>query len=189
MTRKVHALPEDELAQLAGVSETTWKNHKKEGAPVPRTQKDIQAWLIRYHAWRRTHGKSPSVESFGDAETQAHKREWAKLRVTLARIEVGQKMGALVPRQEVVDAISRASLTVRMRLNALVKKAAARIGPMCGSGGSAFVEEELQAEVDSICASFAQGVSGVGDSPASSAPGAGSSDPGELEAAESTHGE
>lgn len=191
MTRKVHALPEDELARLAGVSETTWKAHKKDGAPVPRTQGDINAWLTKYHVWRKAHGKVPSTEfaAAADPETVKHKREYAKLRVVLARIEVGERMGSLVPRQEVVAAIGRASLAVRMRLNAMVRKMAARLGPLCGPGGASCVEEELQAEVDAICDAFAQGVAHANDVGTASAPGTGSADPGQLATAESDDGE
>lgn len=191
MTRKVHALPEDELARLAGVSETTWKAHKKDGAPVPLNKGGINAWLTKYHVWRKAHGKVPSSESTvgADLETVKHKREYAKLRVVLARIEVGEKMRSLVPRKEVVDAIGRASLAVRLRLNAMVKKMAARLGPLCGQGGAASVEGELQAEVDAICEAFAQGVAHANDAQGDPAVGAGPGDLGQLASAESDYGE
>lgn len=191
MTRKVHALPEDELARLAGVSETTWKAHKKDGAPVPHTKGGINAWLTKYHVWRKAHGKVPSHEfaASADPETVAHKREFAKLRVVLARIEVGEKMHSLVPRKEVVAAIGRASLAVRLRLNAMVKKMAARLGPLCGQGGAASVEVELQAEVDAICEAFAQGVAHANDVQGEPVPGTGPGDPGQLAAAEPDDGE
>ena len=191
MTRKVHALPEDDLARLAGVSETTWKAHKKDGAPVPLSKGGINAWLTQYHVWRKAHGKVPSNESVAgtDPETVKHKREYAKLRVVLARIEVGEKMRSLVPRKEVVAAIGRASLAVRLRLNAMVKKMAARLGPLCGQGGAVSVEAELQAEVDAICEAFAQGVAHANDDQGESAAGAGPGDPGQLASAEPDDGE
>lgn len=191
MTRKVHALPEDELARLAGISETTWKAHKKDGAPVPRTAGEINAWLKQYHAWRRAHGKVPSTEFSAavDPETQKHKREHAKLRVVLARIEVGERMKSLVPRKDVVAAIGRASLTVRLRLNALVKKMAVRLGPLCGQGGEAYVEDELQAEVDAICEAFAQGVAQAHEHDTGDGLGTRSGDPGKLAPAEPPDGE
>ena len=192
MTRKVHALPEDELARLAGISETTWKAHKKDGAPVPRNPNGIHAWLVQYHAWRKSHGKVASSELAAavDQETLKHKREYAKLRVVLARIEVGEKMGSLISRKEVIASIGRASLMVRLRLNAMVKKVALRLGPLCGQGGEAYVEDELQSEVDAICEAFAQGTAHASDGKASDpAAGAGSADPGQLAAAESPDGE
>lgn len=164
MTRKVHALPEDELAALAGVSETTWKAHKKAGAPVPRTREGLPAWLKDYHAWKRQNGKTggaPPPEI--DADTINSKRELAKLRVVLARIEVGEKMGTLVPRQEVLDTNGRAALAVRLRLNALVKHLASELGPLCGKGGEAYVEEKVQTAVDSILDAFARGLWGANE--------------------------
>lgn len=187
MTRKVHALPEDELARLAGVSETTWRDHKKAGAPVPHKQSDIQPWLAKYHAWRKANGKvqtGASAEA-SDPEVLNYKREHAKLKVVLARIEVGERMRSLVPRKDVVEAMARAAASVRGRLNTMVRKLAARIGPLCGEGGTAYVEGEMQAEVDAICELYERGMESLDDEQA----GAGSPDPSGLAATEATDGQ
>lgn len=186
MTRKVHALPEDELARLAGVSETTWRDHKKAGAPVPHRTADIQPWLTKYHAWRKANGKTPMAASAEalDPEVLKYKREHAKLKVVLARIEVGERMRSLVPRQDVVEAMARAAASVRTRLNTMVRKLTARIGPLCGDGGTAYVEAEMQAEVDAICELYERGLEVAND-----APGAGSPDTAGMEPTAEDDGE
>lgn len=180
MTRKVHALPEDELARLAGVSETTWKAHKKEGAPVPRNLAGINTWLVQYHAWRKSNAKIPSTltAAAADPETMQHKRELAKLRVVLTRIEVGQKSGALINRNEVVDHISRANLTCRSRLNLMVQKARSQHGDEFA--------DWLQLEVDSVCEAFAQGMLIANEDHTASA---GTKDPGLVAPTEAPHGQ
>jgi len=153
-----HAISEDRIAELAGISTTTWRAHKVQGCPVPKNKADLVGWLGQYQAWRRKHGKVPSLPSTSlppvDPETQRHKRDHSKWRALLAQLEVGVKTKALISRTEVVDYIAKANITCRSRLNLLVQKMKTRLV----NCGEEFIEKELRAEVDSICAAFAQGM-------------------------------
>lgn len=175
-----HALSEARLAAMAGVSETTWKAHKAQGCPVPRAQKDIAGWLATYHEWRRKHGKFQVTSQAPplDPETQRHKRDHAKWRAVLAQLDVGVRTRQLIPRAEVIDYIARANLTCRTRLNLLVSKMASRLV----NESAETIRRELQAEVDSICAAFAQGMLLAHES------GAGSEIAGDVGAAEAVDG-
>ncbi len=70
-------------------------------------------------------------------------------------MEVAEKRGELVTRQDVVESAGHAVLTVRARLNAMVQKMTGRLQEVPGH----VVNEELQEEVDDICNGFARGMS------------------------------
>lgn len=154
------ALPHDELAKLAGVATKTLKEHAKHGAPMPRSKAEINGWLPRYHAWRdqtRRSGGAPTRQV--DPEDQRWSTERKRYLALMAKITVGEKMRTLIPREHVVEFANRASLTAKNRMQAMVKKIAARLGPLIpGADGHAIVERELGAEVHEICRAFAKGM-------------------------------
>lgn len=160
-----HVLSEDELAALAGVSETSWKNHKAAGCPKPKNRADIAAWLKRYHGWRRQNGKverAPSSASSNgvDAETTQHKRELWKLRAKELKIEIARQEGELLSRKDVIDYASAAVLAVNNGLDAAINRVVSRLGPLC-QGGETHVEEVLRAEIDHLRERFSKGMHAV----------------------------
>ena len=70
------------------------------------------------------------------------------------KLRVAKETRQVVSRKEVVDFASRAILTVRARLNAMVMKMSSRLENV----PSHVVTEELQQEVDDICDAFAKGM-------------------------------
>lgn len=187
-----HVLAELELAAIAGVSDWTWKQHKKQGAPVPKSRADLTAWLKRYHSWRKANGKGTTEErraaapasgtQLGDPEGQRWTNERKKWLAMLAKMEFGIRMRELVPRREVVEFASKAALTLRNRLNQLAQKLGAQFGDD--------VMEAAQQEVDDALASFERGLEPAHEHRAQAATAdPGSGDPVELPAAEEADGE
>lgn len=162
--RPKHARSAEKLAALAGVSDTTWKAHVAQGCPVPRTDKDLVGWLPRYHAWRAEHGKGKQLAAAPpiDAETVAHKRDYAKWRALTAKLDVGVRTRQLINREDVVAYMAKANLACRTRMNLLAQKLRARFGEDVG--------DEAQREVDSICEDFAQGMRTAHDNAARNGP-------------------
>jgi hypothetical protein len=142
-----------ELAALAGVASSTLKLHARAGAPMPRRKADVMKWLPAYHAWREAR-RRPAGAPRAAAHHVEELRvtiERKRLLATLTKIAVAEKMGKLVPRDEVVTSRSVAILTVKNRLFTMVKKFAARFGPLIGPNGEALVEGDLLAEVTETC--------------------------------------
>lgn len=152
-----HGLSEVELAARAGVHVTTWKSHKAQaGCPIPKSKKDVPAWVKAYAQWRAANGKvqTPAAAPREDPELQKHRRDQARYRSTMMQIELAKIARDLVPRSEVVVHCRESVALVRQRLNAHVRKMASIFGPLLGAGGDAFAHETLQADVDDICAAF-----------------------------------
>jgi len=175
------ALSELEIAELAGVSVNTWRAHAREGAPAPAKRTHVAAWLRRYHAWRRSHGKVSTVELPPAVDPEAKKwaTERAKYLAINARLTVSERMGQLLPRDLVEKDASMAALTVRNRLNDMVRKMASRL---FGAPSEVAIEEALQAEVDDILRGFARGLTNI------TAAGGGSSGEGDRSAVEQPEG-
>jgi phage terminase Nu1 subunit (DNA packaging protein) len=154
------AKPLDELAALVGVSVPTLRANFKAGAPSPARGSKVETWVAKFHQWRKANVGNWNERQAQEArtregkESQGHKTELAKWRAAEAKLRVGEATRALVSRKEVVEFASRAILTVRSRMNAMVSKMQSRLENVPGH----VVAEELQAEVDSICAAFAQGM-------------------------------
>lgn len=156
-----HVLSEIELAAMVGVSETTWKGHKAEGCPVPKSKADLPAWAKRYNQWRRANGKVANASagaSTGDPELLKHKRELAKYRALQLQLQMQERQGELLPRQVVVDYASEAVLAVGQQMDAAVRRIAARLGPQT-QGGAASVESVVRAEFDLIRERFSRSMS------------------------------
>ena len=140
-----HALTEDELAAMAGVSDTTWKSHKVAGCPVPATRAELPTWLKSYHAWRRANGKEHRGGGVGagsngalDPEILANKRERGRLQNMAMRIDLAVQQKQLIPVAEVREFASRAILAANARWDAIRMRLASQLGPVC-QGGEAFV--------------------------------------------------
>lgn len=142
-----------ELAALAGVAASTLKLHARAGAPMPRRKADVMKWLPAYHAWREARRRpagAPRAAAPHPEELRAT-IERKRLLATLTKIAVAEKLGKLVPRDAVVASRSLSILTVKNRFFAMVKKFAARFGPLIGPNGEALVEGDLLAEVTETC--------------------------------------
>lgn len=182
----------DELAAMAGVSRSTLDLHAKAGAPMPKRKADVQKWLPSYHAWRETQrrqaGAPPSrAPNPEEMKVTIERKRWLSI---LAKIAVAEKMGKLVPRDEVVASRSVAILTVKNRLFTMVKKFAARFGPLIGPNGEALVESEMLSEVTDICTAFSRSMENeIREAPEAAAADSGPFDPEELAAAEDDDGE
>jgi len=154
-----HVLSEQEIAALAGVSDTSWRSHRKQGAPVPTSRDKLEPWLRDYHAWRKAHGKVSTTTEMPPATVTPEHRRWsterAKYLAIASRIAVSEKLGELVPRREVVEFAGRACLVVRQRLNEHVRKMSSRL---LGAPSEFAIEQALQAEVDDILAGFERGL-------------------------------
>mgnify|MGYP000175538812 CR=1 FL=1 len=173
MGRPKHAASENELSQLAGVSDTTWKSHKAAGCPVPRTRAEIPAWLKAYHAWRKANGKEVRLPGAGaggasagglDPEILANKRERGRLQNMQMRLDLAVRQKQLIPISEVRQFASRAILAANARLEALRTRLAAQIGPVC-QGGEVFVLERIDAELRMLREEFARGMAGPVEEP------------------------
>ena len=159
-TAPKHALGEVALAQMAGVSVNTWRSHKSLGCPVPRRKADLDAWLRQYQAWRVANGKVPSTERKLSTDPEALK--WQRERMKWLAVEkkwsVALMAKKLVQREEVERRTVQQVLAVRQALNDMVRKLASRL---YNAASPEAIELELQAEVDHILASFAQGMERV----------------------------
>lgn len=187
-TTAKHVLSEDALAAMAGVSDFTWKAHKKQGAPTPRSKDDLPAWVTRYHAWRKANGKvgtagNGAPQSPADVEGTRWTNERKKWLAMLAKMEFGIRMKELVPRRDVVAFAGKACLTVTQRLNQLVQKLGSQFGNE--------VMEAAQLEVNDVLASFERGLEPANDHNRNEAAAAhdGAGDPGQLPTAEEADGE
>jgi hypothetical protein len=186
-TTAKHVLSEEALAAMAGVSETTWKAHKAQGAPKPRSQSDLTSWVTRYHQWRRANGKGTPVAGSAQVPVDAEGAKWTNERkkwlAMLAKMEFGIRMRELVQRKDVVAFAGKAALTIRNRLNQLVQKLGAQFGDE--------VMQAAQLEVDDALASFERGLEPAHEheriEPA--AVDAGAADPGQLPTAEEADGQ
>lgn len=153
-----HAKSIVELSGLVGVTEQTLRAHANEGCPMPKTARQLTAWVKKYHEWRKqAHGAwHERLRSSGskDEETRSIERELTKLRTAEVKLRVGEKTRQLINRNEVVVQAGRSVQTVRARLNAMVMKMVSLLENVPGH----VVEEELQTEVDAICNAFALGM-------------------------------
>lgn len=160
-----HVKPKAELAALAGVSETTWKKHKLEGCPVPKTARGINAWLKRYHLWRKQNGKFETGGTGQSAELREAKEEAQVLKTKLLRMDYRRRSGELIERATVVEFCGKAVLSVRQRLEAIRHKMAARLENVTAD----VVDEELQREFDALCDDFTRGLNQSHDDGSASA--------------------
>jgi len=154
------ARPLKDLAAMVGLSAETLRQNIDKGAPKPpKSTRGLTAWATKFHEWRRD-----NIGSFQDqqrAQAQArdreqgqHRRELEQWRAQEVKLRVAKETRQVVSRKEVVDFASRAILTVRARLNAMVMKMSSRLENV----PSHVVTEELQQEVDDICDAFAKGM-------------------------------
>jgi hypothetical protein len=157
--RAKHVLSQTELAAMAGVSATTWKAHVAQGAPTPKSRADLPAWAKRYHAWRRQNGKVETEPRAvrEDDPNAALRAEQIKIRTMRDKIALAREQGQLVPRQQVIDYASEAVLAANQQFDAMLRRAAARLGPLC-QGGEAAVESVLAEEIDVVRERLADGM-------------------------------
>lgn len=161
-----HGLPADELARLAGVSESTWHLHVKAGCPVPRSVKDVQRWLPRYHEWRAKRRRRSGTEAVSlDPEVRKWQEHRAKFLALSTEARFRKTIGELVSRKDVEERGARQALLVRMRLNNMARTLSSRLFQ---APSVDWIREQIQGEVDAICAAFARGL--VDDGPAAGTP-------------------
>jgi hypothetical protein len=142
-----HALPAPQLAKLAGVSLTTWKEHVRDGAPTPRRKSDVKAWLVKYHEWRKLKKPGPGAPASARSVDDYWTTERKKYLALRSKLDLLHARGLLVKRSEVVAFATAAFGAVGMRLNDLVKKMAVRLFQ---APSVEWIEEQLRTEVDSI---------------------------------------
>lgn len=158
--KRAFALSGPQLAELAGVSLSTWAVHKAKGAPTPKSKRDLKAWVDRYAAWRKEHlmpgrgpGKAVVATGRGEAEKwTAERQKWLAKRAEQIYLE---QAGALVRREEVIDAIATAITVVRKRLGDARKKLSPRLYQ---APSIEWIDDQLGAEFDAICEAFTHGM-------------------------------
>lgn len=154
-----HGVPIEELAALAGVAARTLAIHARSQCPMPAGRDGLESWLRDYHAWRdaKRRKTGPVADGERDDKLAKAKRRLAELRAQELQMRVDRLKGKLIDRGSVVQYAAIAVQAVSQRLEALVRRASARLGPQC-QGGEAAVEEFLRAEVDEIRSQFAAGM-------------------------------
>jgi len=105
--------------------------------------------------WLRNRVVDTMTQERAGADPDKALAVWRTCRAARERLRFDQERGQLISRAEVVAYASRAVLTVRTRLNDMVRKMAARLH---SAPTPEWIEEQLQAEVDHICATFARGM-------------------------------
>lgn len=185
MNRK-HCLPAPQLAAMAGVSLTTWKQHVGEGAPAPETKAKLREWLVAYHAWRKQKKPGPgapaSTRDRGDDFWTTERKKYLALR---SKLELAHARGKLVKRSEVERFATTAIVAVRQRLSDLVKKMSVRLFQ---APTVEWIEEQLRTEIEAICRGFAAGLE-VPEDERGAVPVAGSEDLEDLDAEATADGE
>ena len=152
--RKATKLTDHLLADAANVSESTWRVHKQQGAPRPRNQRDVAAWVTRYQTWRQVRARKPGPAA---APTSPETARWTAERMrwlaASARIRVAREVGELVRRAEVVEFAGQACLVARVRLLDMCSKLAPRLVNVADEHT---VQEILLAEVGEILGAFSK---------------------------------
>lgn len=161
------ALTGPQLAELAGVSLSTWDVHKKRGAPTPKNKRDLKAWVQRYAKWRvenLTPGRGPGkATSAGDSQEL---ERWRQIRADIAQLDLDERRGQLVEREEVIDAIATAIVVVKKRLGDARKKLSPRLYQ---APSIEWIDNQLGAEFDAICEAFTHGMNNGIERPAAAA--------------------
>ncbi len=158
-----YALPMAELGALVGITGETLRNYVGNGCPEPPREggrKQALAWARTARKWidalkAKRAAERPVNQHNADPEAAKWQREWQRARAERAQLELDRERRLLVDRTQVVELSGKAVLAVRSRMNAMVQKMANRLENVPGH----VVIEELQAEVDDICQTFAQGMS------------------------------
>lgn len=156
----INAVPEQTLAQLAGVSVVTWRKHRAMGAPTPRSKDALDEWRDAYAQWREDNGQGQRRAGGADNETLRWQRERMKWLALEKRWSVAAMAKQLVPRQQVIERTTQQILAVRQALNDMVRKLASRL---FNAPSPESIEAELQREVDHILDGFAQGLEQISD--------------------------
>jgi DNA-binding transcriptional regulator YiaG len=104
----------EEVAMAFGVSVRTVFNWLRDGAPAGDGEYD----LLALSAWRTMR----SNHKPGKGEKEQWDVEYRRVKFLLAEIELKQKLGELLPRQEVEENMSRAFLKIRMQFQALPRR-------------------------------------------------------------------
>lgn len=188
------ALTGPQLAELAGVSLSTWAVHKTKGAPTPKNKRDLKAWVERYAAWRKEQlmpGRGPGKAIVATDRREAEKwtaerQKWLAKRAEQIYLE---QDGQLVRREEVIDAIATAIVVVKKRLGDARKKLSPRLYQ---APSIEWIDNQLGAEFDAICDAFTHGMNNGIERPAAAAEEvdpAGPADPGGVEAQGAADGE
>jgi len=155
--KRALALTGPQLAELAGVSLPTWNVHKKKGAPTPKNKRDLKTWVERYAKWRvenLTPGRGPGkATSTGDSQEL---ERWRQIRADIAQLDLEERRGELVKREEVIDAIATAIVEMKKRLGDARKKLSPRLYQ---SPSVEWIDDQLGAEFDAILTSYAHGLS------------------------------
>jgi hypothetical protein len=154
------ALTGPQLAELAGVSLSTWAVHKTKGAPTPKNKRDLKAWVQRYAAWRKEQlmpGRGPgkAIVASDRRESEkwtAERQKWLAKRAEQIYLE---QDGQLVRREEVIDAIATAIVVVKKRLGDARKKLSPRLYQ---APSIEWIDNQLGAEFDAICEAFTHGM-------------------------------
>ena len=143
-----------EVATIAGVTGATLDGWCRRGCPRrPDGRFDLPAVV----AWLREDGDALVAARLAKADGDAEKALalWRGYRAERERLALARETGDLIERAEVVDYAGRAVLTVRNRLNDLVRKMAARL---FNAPSREWIEEQMQDEVDAICSTYERGM-------------------------------
>ena len=144
----LRGLTRSQVLRGLGVSSSTLDGWRRQGLPDAGGRYDV-AEIVR---WLRTRIR---VQEREGREPSRALEEWRRLRASREKLAFDRETGELIDRDVVVAYAGRAVLTVRNRLNDIVRKMAARL---FNAPSREWIEEQLQEEVDAICATYERGM-------------------------------
>lgn len=143
----------DALASAAGCHRRTLERWRKAGAPWPAADADLAAWARDYQIWVKAHRKRPPViepKKTGEIDQLDRMRA---ATADLRELELEQRRGDLVARNDVAAEWRRRVFTVRTKLLALPRTIAGR----CANSPPEVIEAEAATIVTDLLQEFAAG--------------------------------
>ncbi len=145
-----HGLSAGELVALFDLSQSWVTRARRADLPTMRSGRHDPAAVL---AWiRAREAEKPPPAAREDSKTM---ERWRSARADVAEIERALRLGQLVRRDEVVEAMGMSSLTCKNRLFASVTKVASQCSHLAPRAEFE-VERILRAEVTDICNDFAR---------------------------------
>lgn len=139
-----------DLMRLLGVSQP-WVTRAR-AAGLPR-RSDGRHDLSPVFRWvREREREKPPVPAAGESKEL---ERWRRARADVAELDLEQRRGELVDRNEVVDYVCRTIDALKQRLRNMTKRLASRL---YDAPSAAYCEEQIEEEVRAILRAFANGL-------------------------------